>query len=59
MSAHEDEGRARTLAVVSFSTAGAALIGAGLLLWASGSEPEETALLPWIGPGQLGMQGRF
>jgi len=59
LDAHEDEGRARTLAVVSFSTAGAALIGAGLLLWASGSEPDETALLPWLGPGQIGMQGHF
>jgi hypothetical protein len=58
-----EEGTARTRALVSYSAAGALLTtGIVLLVYAgasSPSEPESAALTPWVGPGQLGVAGRF
>jgi hypothetical protein len=58
----KEETHARVLSGVSFGIAGA-LIATGVLLIVysgpSGAETDEAALLPWVGPGQLGVAGRF
>jgi len=59
--ATEKEGQARTLALVSFIGAGA-FVGAGvlLLLYAPSSDTSQQASWsPWIGPGEVGVSGRF
>jgi hypothetical protein len=59
--ATEKEGQARTLALVSFIGAGAFVTaGVLLLLYAPSSDASEQASWsPWVGPGQLGVSGRF
>jgi hypothetical protein len=58
----EDETHARVLSGVSFGVAGA-LVATGILLIVysgpSGAEADEAALLPWVGPGQVGVSGSF
>ena len=59
--ATEKEGQSRTLALVSFIGAGA-FVGAGvlLLLYAPSSDASQQASWsPWIGPGEVGVSGRF
>ncbi|HKO94152.1 MAG TPA: hypothetical protein VJU61_23525 [Polyangiaceae bacterium] len=59
--ATEKEGQARTWALVSFIGAGA-FVGAGVLLLLSapsGDATQQATWSPWIGPGELGVSGRF
>jgi hypothetical protein len=58
----EDESSgAQTRSIVAFSVGGAAAItGVILLVVSSGSSSSESAkLVPWVGPSQLGVAGRF
>jgi hypothetical protein len=59
----DEEGLARTRSLVSFGIAGALITtGIVLLVHAGPARQEasgELALLPWVGPRQLGVAGRF
>jgi hypothetical protein len=59
--ATEKEGQANTLALVSFIGAGAFVTtGVLLLLYAPDSDASQQASWsPWIGPGEIGVSGRF
>jgi len=59
--ATEKEGQANTLALVSFIGAGAFITtGVLLLLYAPSSDASQQAnWSPWIGPGEVGVSGRF
>jgi hypothetical protein len=58
--AADEEGLARALSLVSFGVAGAALVTSAVLFWASSdSQDTDTALVPFIGPGSVGVSGRF
>ena len=59
--ATEKEGQARTWALVSFIGAGAFVTtGVLLLIYApSGDASQQASWSPWIGPGEVGVSGRF